>query len=69
MYHEYKNVGRGISDCSFTMRAIQNHFPNIVSSQMAFVEEITTREDFRHMLKDIKKRSRSESKARVCWSI
>lgn len=63
MFHNHnENAGRGNSDCSFTVRAIQKNFPNIVSGQMIFDEEQATREDYQNMLIDIKKQSRSELK-------
>ncbi|XP_055300663.1 atrial natriuretic peptide receptor 1-like isoform X3 [Sitodiplosis mosellana] len=59
MYHNHnENTGRGNSDCSFTMRAIQKHFPNIVRGQISFDEELATREEFQNMLNDFRKQSR-----------
>lgn len=61
IYHNHhENTGRGNSDCSFTCRAIQKKFPNIVGSQMVFDENRDF--DYRSMLNEIKKESRSELK-------
>lgn len=66
MYHNHgENSGRGHSDCSFTMAAIQNNFPNIVSGQMPFDEIRMTRQDFRDILSDFKTKSRSESDYKI----
>ncbi|XP_031626436.1 atrial natriuretic peptide receptor 1-like isoform X2 [Contarinia nasturtii] len=59
MYHNHgETTGRGNSDCSFILGAIQNNFPNTVSGQVQFDELKMTREHFREMLSDFKTKSR-----------
>lgn len=66
LYYNYNvNAGRGNSDCSFSMRAIQGNFPNIVASQVSFDEKEETRDDFLIKLNEIKKRSRSKFEIKV----
>lgn len=63
MYHNHnENSGKGNSDCSFTMRAIQKNFPNMVAWQVAFDEKHDTRRDYQKMLNEIKPESRSAFK-------
>lgn len=61
LFHNHnENAGRGNSDCTFTMTAIQKHFSNNVAKQTDFDENESTRASYRKMLTDIKSVSRSE---------
>lgn len=61
MYHNHdENSGHGISDCAFAMTAVQKNFPNIMGGLESFDEHRTTRNDFRNILSNFKKQSRSE---------
>lgn len=66
MYHQNPLLsGRGISTCTFTMRAIQKGTTNKVGHQFEFDENDydrhNNRENFLKALKEIKALSRSES--------
>lgn len=64
LFHNHNEAsGRGNSDCTFTITAIQKHFSNNVAKQTDFDETESDRADYRKMLLEIKKVSRSECKA------
>lgn len=61
LFHNHnENAGRGNSVCSFTLSAIQRHFSNKVAKQTVFDETESTRADFRKILLEFQKVSRSE---------
>lgn len=61
MYHNHgEATGRGNSDCSFSLSAIQRNFKNTTSFHENFDEERATRNDFQRMLAKFKQQSRSE---------
>lgn len=60
IHQKDQKLGRGISDCHFTMAAIQRSVRNIVTGQEEFDEEKSTREDYRNILQKLKQTSRSE---------
>lgn len=61
MYHNHgEATGRGNSDCSFSLSAIQRNFKNTTSFYEHFDEERAKRDDFRRILAKIKQQTRSE---------
>lgn len=66
-YHNHARAsGLGISDCTFLSVAIQSMFNKSYLEE--FDEVVTTREQYQHILKKLKERSRSEFSRRqtVC---
>lgn len=63
LYHNHNvQEGRGNSECTFTMAAIQMHFSNNVAKHTSFDEKQATLMSYRKMLTEIKSVSRSEWK-------
>lgn len=61
LYHNHnENTGRGNAGCTFIMGAIQTHFSNNVAKQTSFDENESTRANYREMLIQVQKVSRSE---------
>lgn len=69
MYHNHgEATGRGNSDCSFSLSAIQRNFKNTTSFYEHFDEERAKRDDFRRILAKIKQQTRSEFGLKEDWN-